>query len=126
MGSLKTVFLFYSTCVDPARESELSAWYDDVHIPDVEALPGFTSCARYHLTDPVLSQGSVVDSVERKATYLTIMEADVGLVEGFSRLRAATEDWKSRGRYTDAFHIESAQIVTIANPSQSAQSRENV
>ncbi len=31
---------------DPAREAEFNAWYDDIDIPDVLAVPGFMRARR--------------------------------------------------------------------------------
>jgi hypothetical protein len=119
MTSPKTVFLFYTKCVDAEREDELSTWYDDVHIPDVEAIPGFTTCTRYHLTDRSLAeQGTGSSGSAHEATYLSIVEAEVGLDDAISRLREASQDWRGRGRMIDLFQVLSAEIVTVANPSQ--------
>ena len=33
----------------PEREDEFNAWYDETHVPEVLALPGFVSAKRYRL-----------------------------------------------------------------------------
>lgn len=39
--------------IDPAREDEFNRWYDDEHIPEKRAAPGFYSARRFkHFTDP--------------------------------------------------------------------------
>jgi hypothetical protein len=34
----------------PGREDEFNRWYDDVHLPEVLAVPGFVAGQRYALT----------------------------------------------------------------------------
>ncbi len=111
----KTIFLFYTECRDPERDQELSDWYDDIHIPDVEAIPGFTSCIRYRLTDQQL--GNEPQSQNIKATYLSIVEADVDVDTAVARLGEAVAEWTERGRMTDLFQIVSSRIITEENPS---------
>ncbi len=33
------------------REEEFNRWYDDQHVPDLLAVPGFISAQRFHLSD---------------------------------------------------------------------------
>ncbi len=40
----------------PGGDEEFNLWYENVHIPDVLAVPGFMSCTRYHIVDPVAPQ----------------------------------------------------------------------
>ena len=40
------VTLFEANC-DPAREAEFNAWYDNTHVPDVLATPGYKRARRY-------------------------------------------------------------------------------
>lgn len=35
----------------PGREAEFNRWYDEQHVPDLLAVPGFLSAQRFHLTD---------------------------------------------------------------------------
>ena len=37
--------------VDPAHEAEVSAWYEDVHIPELVGFPGIISARRYVADD---------------------------------------------------------------------------
>jgi hypothetical protein len=34
------------------QDEEFNRWYDEVHIADVLAIPGFESCKRYRIVDP--------------------------------------------------------------------------
>jgi hypothetical protein len=45
------VFLVFSDPVSPERESEYNRWYQEIHLPEVVAVPGFTAASRYVLTD---------------------------------------------------------------------------
>ena len=111
----RTIFLFYTVCRDPRREQELGEWYDEIHIPDVESVPGFTSCSRYRLTDAQLFDGPGGEEIE--ASYLSIVDADLDVETARPRLEEAIADWRERGRMTDLFEIVSSRIVTEVNPS---------
>jgi len=41
----------------PGREAEFNHWYDERHVPDLLAVPGFVSAQRFQLTDAT-GQGS--------------------------------------------------------------------
>lgn len=111
----KTMFLFYTNCKIPEREQELSDWYDNIHIPDVEAIPGFTSCTRHRITDRQF--GTESRSQEPVATYLSIVEANLGVDAAVARLSEATMDWIERGRLSDLFDVVESKIITEENPS---------
>lgn len=52
------------------REGEFNRWYDEVHLPEVLAVPGFLSATRYAVTQP----GGDIPSHRYVAIYE--MEAD--------------------------------------------------
>ena len=112
----KTIFLFYTVCRDAEREQELGDWYDAIHIPDVESIPGFSSCIRYRLTDEQLVNDP--ESQQIDASYLSIVEAELDQEEAKSRLAEAIKDWHERGRMTDLFQVVSSSIIVESNPSQ--------
>lgn len=116
----KTIFLFYTICKDPSRDKELSDWYDKIHIPDVEAIPGFTSCIRYKLTDSQMSPDRPQQQ-DIKATYLSIVEAEVDVDTAIANLQKASASWRERGRIGqgagDLFQVVSSKIITETNPS---------
>ena len=114
----KTTFLFYTNCRAAGREQELSEWYDNIHIPDVEAIPGFAACARYRLTNRRL--GNVGPSQEIAASYLSIVETNLDADTAIARLSAAVADWASRGRMSDLFEVVASEIVTEENPSHAS------
>ncbi|MBQ75007.1 MAG: hypothetical protein CMQ20_08285 [Gammaproteobacteria bacterium] len=111
----RTTFLFYTNCSDPDREQELSDWYDQVHIPDVVSIPSFTSCTRYRLTGRQF--GPAEGSLEVKATYLSIVECDLGADEAAENLASAAEDWQERGRMSNLFRVVASEIIAEENRS---------
>jgi hypothetical protein len=46
----KAIFLVYTDLSDDKYEEEFNAWYDTEHLPELLALPGFLSGARYVAT----------------------------------------------------------------------------
>ena len=51
-------------CSDPVHEQEMNDWYDNVHIPDCLASPGYVSVLRYEIGTPKEGRGK----------YLTLYE----------------------------------------------------
>lgn len=47
----KAVMVVLTQPSDPAREDEYNEWYDNVHVPEVCAIPGFVGARRYKVTD---------------------------------------------------------------------------
>lgn len=43
--------LFIATDIDPAHEAEVNRWYDERHLPQRQALPGFRSARRFVATN---------------------------------------------------------------------------
>ena len=43
----KWLLVVKSNCTDELREDEFNKWYDEVHVPDVVATPGFVKASRY-------------------------------------------------------------------------------
>ena len=50
----KSVLVVFSNPTE-GREDEYNEWYDTVHIPEVAAVPGVTSAARFAIDDPTAS-----------------------------------------------------------------------
>ncbi|MGE0878961.1 MAG: hypothetical protein AB7L13_19060 [Acidimicrobiia bacterium] len=46
----KGVLVVFSNPIEPSREAEYNKWYDEIHVPDVVALPGFTGARRFKNT----------------------------------------------------------------------------
>ena len=43
----KWLFVVRTNCTDESREDEFNKWYDEVHIADIMATPGFVKADRY-------------------------------------------------------------------------------
>jgi hypothetical protein len=43
----KGIMVVQSAPVDAAREKEYNDWYDNTHVPEISAVPGFVSARRY-------------------------------------------------------------------------------
>jgi hypothetical protein len=67
----KAVLLVFSKPSSPEREDEYNKWYDEVHLGEVTAIPGFTGAVRYKLSDQGLFPNEP-DAFE----YLAIYEMD--------------------------------------------------
>jgi hypothetical protein len=48
----KAVMIVQSRPVSADREDEYNQWYSRVHIPEILAIPGFTSARRYKVLGP--------------------------------------------------------------------------
>jgi hypothetical protein len=114
----KTIFLFFTVCKDKDREKELSDWYDDIHIPDVEAIPGFTTCVRYRISD--LTQTGDKATHGLPGDYLSVVESVDGPEIAIANLQKAIPDWVAAGRIGvgagSLFEVLSSAIVVRENP----------
>jgi hypothetical protein len=68
----------------PGREDDFNRWYAQQHLPDVLALEGFGSAARYAVSAVKSRSGA-----EPPARYLTVYELDGDPVEALATLSAA-------------------------------------
>lgn len=68
----------------PGKDAELARWYDDQHIPDVLAVPGFVAAQRF-----ALAQGSATTSHAVLAVY-EIRTDDIAATMAELRARAGT------------------------------------
>lgn len=115
----KTLFVFLTICKDPAREQELSDWYDKIHIPDVEAVPGVLSCRRYRICEDIFNDVKRPDGGVPK--YISIVESSDAVEVAKTRLRQGVEKWAAAKRISltpeeNLFEVISEAVVTIANP----------
>jgi hypothetical protein len=73
----KAILVVHTRPVSADREDEYNAWYNDQHLDDVVAVPGYGTARRY-----VLSDARPVDGVEpSEFRYLAIYELDTDDVE---------------------------------------------
>ncbi len=85
--------LFVMSGPSPGKEVEYNEWYNNQHLQDVVAVPGFLSAQRFRLNDAM--------EFEHKHRYLAIYELD-----GKAAAEAVAELLKRRG--TDAMAISDA------------------
>jgi hypothetical protein len=101
----KGIMVVQSGPVDPAREDEYNDWYDNTHVPQICAIPGFVSARRYkvhgaHPADPAAP------------AYLAIYEIDADdLAAPAAELRARSAAGRTPG--TDALRLDPPPVVTI-------------
>jgi hypothetical protein len=79
-----TVFAVHTNAVE-GREDEFNDWYDDQHIPDVLAVPGFIRARRYEITDNLATPLT-------KFKYFAIYEIEGDPVEAAAALDKAVAD----------------------------------
>lgn len=65
------------TNCDPMREDEYNDWYNNMHIPDILATPGFVSARR----------DQIKDFRDGRGKYLAIYELETDDIEGTMRAR---------------------------------------
>jgi hypothetical protein len=95
----RTIVLVFTNCADPAREKEFNDWYDNTHVPDVLATPGFVSCTRYELAgDPGPGQAKFLAVYEVESDDLGATMA--GLQQRVAQLAA-------QGRIIDCIRLAS-------------------
>lgn len=68
--SSKTYIVVLTNPASADHEAAYNAWYDDVHIPEITALPGVLSATRFMLT-PEQPEGSTYEHA-----YLALYEID--------------------------------------------------
>jgi hypothetical protein len=54
----------FTSAARPGEDEVFNRWYDEVHVADVLAIPGFLSCQRYRVVDPAASRPRYVASYE--------------------------------------------------------------
>jgi hypothetical protein len=88
--------------VSPSREDEFNDWYDNTHIPEILAVPGFVSARRYKVHG---------DSATGRA-YLAIYELDADdLMAPATELRARAASGQNHS--TDALALDPPPVVTF-------------
>jgi hypothetical protein len=86
----KAKFVVYTRPKTPDREDEYNKWYDETHIPELRALPGFVDARRYKRSTTTTGPEGVDPSLPE---YMAIydLEADdlQAVFDGLSRAVAA-------------------------------------
>ena len=92
----KGIMVVQSEPADPAREDEYNDWYDNTHVPEIRAVPGFVSARRYK----VHGAGS--------PAYLAIYEIDA------DDLTAPPAELRARSSAAPAaLRVDPPPVVTI-------------
>ena len=101
----KGIMVVQSDPVDPAHEDEYNDWYDNTHVPEICAVPGFVSARRYKVHRAATSEAG-------SASYLAIYEIDADdLTAPAAELRARSAAGRTHG--THALRVDPPPVVTI-------------
>ena len=89
----KYLFFAFSDCKDAAREDEYNEWYNNMHVPDMLAIPGMINASRWV---------SATDKPNQQRKYLALYELETDDIEEFdAKVREATMSTINRGRFSD-------------------------
>jgi hypothetical protein len=93
--------------VDPDRVDEYNDWYDNVHIPEMCAIPGVMSARRYRVCDRATGEPDT-----QNPTYLALYELEADdLTEPLRELAARNaEGGMAR---PEALQLDPAPVVTL-------------
>lgn len=99
----KGIMVVQSAPVSPEREQDFNDWYDNVHIPQICSVPGFTSARRYKVAGAAAGDAPA---------YLAVYEIDADDVS------APAAQWRARSAAgqatgTDALRVSPPPVVTI-------------
>jgi len=103
----KWLYIVQSDCLDPARENELSDWFDTEHIPAIlSGSPGFVRATRYQ------------NKSEGQGKYVVVYEVESeNIDETMEKHRANVKRIKEQGRTTDLVSVVSRALCRqIAGP----------
>lgn len=101
------LLIVQSRPVRPDRAGELDDWYDNVHLPEISAVPGFVSARRYRACDRATGTPDP-DNPSFLAVYE--LEAD-DLNRPLRELSARTAE--GRMSTTDAICLDPPPVVTL-------------
>lgn len=93
---VRGIFVIEARCADAARDSDLNAWYDDLHVPDLLATGLFVSAYRFAAVGTGAIAGpavpgeadAVAGSLDPRPSYLAVYETGtdpLAAVEAFAR-----------------------------------------
>jgi hypothetical protein len=111
----EAVLVVFTRCSDPAREAEFNKWYDEVHFPDVLAVPHVVSAQRFKLSGPASQD-------EGDAQYLAVYELDTDDTKAvMGGLNAGSREWAAAGRVIDCLQVVSVKTYTATGAPQRAK-----
>jgi hypothetical protein len=76
----------------PGRDDEFNEWYDNVHIPELLAVPGMLSAQRYDLRDAAIYHMEGGSAPEHRYALIYEMEGDVDAI--MSEIQQGVADGK--------------------------------
>jgi hypothetical protein len=101
------IYLVKTEPSGPAREAEFNAWYDDIDVPDVLAVPGFRRARRaVGLDTPIPSDVRLKAGDGRYAALYDIETDDID--SSIIDLYVAARKMNALGRSTDALRVVEA------------------
>lgn len=102
-----TSVLIVLTNAAAGHEAEFNDWYDNHHLDEVLALPGFVSARRFTLSDDQLPEDQMAPSRHR---YLAIYDLDITPAQALGTLLEETQT----GRMVLPEYIDQETIGTWA------------
>ena len=108
------------TDVDPEHEEAFNRWYDEIHVPDIIAVEGFSAARRYKLSGPA-PRGH-----EPVSRYLALYEMDTDDTRAaMQKLGEAVGGLREAGRMFEQMKVgSSATYVAVADRQLQADRRE--
>jgi hypothetical protein len=73
----RTFMAVYSNPASPEQEDEYNTWYDDVHMTEIQQLPGVVAATRYRLAD-------IASAASSEHRYLAVYEMEGSSEEAFA------------------------------------------
>ena len=74
-----TIQLVFSNAIE-GREDEFNEWYDNVHVPDLLAIPGVLSAHRYDLLETAINRNPAMPAPTHRYLCIYEMEGDVDAI----------------------------------------------
>ncbi len=107
----RSVMLVFSDPVDRSREAEYNDWYQNVHLPEVLAVPGIVGAQRWAFSPEQRTPDVVPPTGHR---YLTVYEID-GDDSSAETITARIAELTARGQITrsDAVGLEPPPVVAF-------------
>lgn len=98
----------------PGRDAEYNAWYNDIHLPEVLAVPGYVAATRYELSPEPRRMPGVEEYVPAQR-YLAIYELEEGADhrKAWDALNAARAGFRMSDDLGDAMAAIFSQRFTL-------------
>jgi hypothetical protein len=68
--------LVVTAYVDPSVEADWNKWYDEVHVPEIQACPGVHRAMRCETAEPATVRGFAERPEEQRRGYIAIYDID--------------------------------------------------